>query len=44
MLLEIWFPQIVIVVGSVGAILCFAAMLAPTDHHEDDGHTDHSSH
>ena len=43
MLLEIWFPQIVIVLGGVGALLCFAIVLAPSEKHEEH-HPDEEHH
>jgi hypothetical protein len=42
MLLDIWFPEIVIVIGAVGAFLCFAMFFSHVDeseHHEEDGHS-----
>ena len=45
MLLDIWFPQIVIVIGGVGALLCFAMVFAPTEKEEDHHHhSDHGTH
>jgi hypothetical protein len=42
MLLDIWFPEIVIVVGGIGAFLCFAMFFSHVDeasqHHEEDEH------
>ncbi|MGB3076540.1 MAG: hypothetical protein WBB36_14525 [Chitinophagales bacterium] len=44
MLLEIWFPQIVMVVGGVGALFCFVMVLAPEIKNEEHHHEDHHGH
>ncbi|MBX7109648.1 MAG: hypothetical protein K1X61_13435 [Chitinophagales bacterium] len=44
MLLQIWFPQIVMVVGGAGALLCFVIAFAPEikhGEHHDDEHAGH---
>ena len=40
MFLQIWFPQIVIVVGGIGALLCFA-MVFFSHEKSDDDHAEH---
>lgn len=44
MLLEIWFPQIVMVVGGVGALLCFVIALSPEIKHGEHHDDDHAAH
>lgn len=38
MLLQIWFPQIVMLVGGLGAIFCFLMAFSPEMKHEEENH------
>lgn len=44
MLLEIWFPQFVYVIGGLGALFCFAMVFAPDVNKTEEHHDEHHGH
>lgn len=44
MFLQIWFPQIVMVVGGLGALFCFIMALSPEIKNDHEHHGDEHGH